>query len=157
MKIRDPKAPEHKVEYDQIKDMTGRQIIKYVEERTGITIKIPLKNKLGIIKRAIGLLKGPVINPIDKLPPKVERGKSSWTKVFPKERFIVDLNELDKSQLCKWAKDTFGENIAGYFNWCYWYKRSTLVKRLIKLCREQNAKYGLRYIVKNQSEIWKLP
>lgn len=45
-----------KVEIKNIEEMTAREIIKYVKERTGKIIKIDLKSKKSIIKKAKELL-----------------------------------------------------------------------------------------------------
>lgn len=52
-----PFAPEHRDQYNQIKNLSSRQIIDYVNATTGQVIDIDPKNKARIIRKAIEYLK----------------------------------------------------------------------------------------------------
>lgn len=95
-----PLHPKHAEEYSQIKDLTGRQIIAYVKEKTGVAIDVPLKDKKKIIRMAISILKRE--KRVNNLSPAINI--SGWSK----ERFINYAYDNWRVNICSgWKLTTF--------------------------------------------------
>lgn len=125
-----PRAPQHANEYVQIKDLTGRQIIAYVKELTGELITISPKNKLGIIKEAILILKKPI-------PVRV-----------PSEAKVLDLDGRSKKELIELVSRRFAIPIGGWFNLGWLSSKEEILNRAKEAFETHN------YIVKG-TEVWR--